>query len=87
LDTRPGFGFPPLECCRGTSPIQAASSRTDLNVAGSAMVAEIADAVPPRRSDDAEPGQVATQCIDEHDPLPDQQITRSMVQQRRLLIG
>jgi hypothetical protein len=51
------------------------------------MVAEIADAVPPRRSDDAELGQVATQCIDEHGPLPDQQITRSMVQQRRLLIG
>src|SRR6266566_9964710 len=37
--------LPPLECCRGTSPIHAASSRPDLKVKGSAIVPVMAEAV------------------------------------------
>src|SRR6516162_3602500 len=35
----PSFSLPPLECCFGTSPIQAEKSRPDRNAFGSAMLA------------------------------------------------
>ena len=36
-DIRPMRSLPPVEFCRGTSPIQAASSRPDLNTEGAVM--------------------------------------------------
>src|SRR5262245_54011858 len=35
----PSLSLPPLECCFGTSPIQAEKSRPDRNTFGSAMLA------------------------------------------------
>ena len=45
LEILPRRCFPPVEFCRGTSPIQAAISRPDLNTEGSAMEAANALAV------------------------------------------
>ncbi len=36
---RPSLSLPPLECCLGTSPIQAEKSRADRNAFGSAILA------------------------------------------------
>jgi hypothetical protein len=38
----PNLGFPPVEFCRGTSPIQAAKSRPDWKAVGSVTVAAMA---------------------------------------------
>jgi hypothetical protein len=45
LEILPSRGFPPVEFCRGTSPIQAAISRPDLNAEGSVVEAANALAV------------------------------------------
>ena len=44
LDIGPSFAFPPVDICRGTSPIQAAKSRPDRKILGFVTVAAIADA-------------------------------------------
>jgi hypothetical protein len=49
------------------------------------QVDEIDDTVPSRRCNDAELPEMAAQCIDEHGPLPDQQIAQAMMQERGLL--
>ena len=45
LDMRPMRSLPPVEFCPGTSPIQAASARLDVNTEGSVMGAANAVAV------------------------------------------
>src|SRR5258707_2938276 len=42
LEIGPSFCLPPVESCRGTSPIQAAKLRPDRKTVGSATVAAIA---------------------------------------------
>jgi hypothetical protein len=49
------------------------------------QVDEIDDAVPSRRCNDAELPEVAAQCIDQHGPLPDQQVAHAMMQEPGLL--
>lgn len=49
------------------------------------QVEQVGNAVPPGRSDDAELGEMATKRVDQHRSLPDQQVTRSVVQYSRLL--
>ena len=48
------------------------------------QVDEIYDTVPSRRCNDAELPEMAAQCIDEHGPLPDQQVAHAMMQERGL---
>src|SRR5262247_2198490 len=42
LEMLPSRSLPPVECCRGTSPIHAAKSRPDLKLLGSVTVEAIA---------------------------------------------
>lgn len=45
FEVRPSLGFPPVVCCRGTRPSQAAKSRPRLMVAIGGAKASIAAAV------------------------------------------
>jgi len=85
--------LPPVEFCRGTSPIHAAKSRPDRKTVGSATVAAIAVApmtpMPGMVSsrDDAELGQMRSQCIDHLGALAHHQIARAVLHQLPLLLG
>jgi hypothetical protein len=61
----PSLSLPPVECCRGTNPIQAARLRPDENAVQSPTSASFSSPVPPHRTAPAQNETLQTF----HEPL------------------